>query len=402
MKREIQTIPIDLARYFLLEYQGLNHLDTYGTGKEGILNLIDRLGCFQFDPLNIIGRNIDILLISRFRKYRQKDLQQLLYQDRMLIDGFDKEACVYSGRHWHYFERVREKRKGSYEQSFSQRNIDVLVHRDSILQQIEEKGGMFANEMVLGNMDNGGWGSFKISSVLMEYLFVHGVLGVSERNGIQRKYDLNSRLLIEHIMEEDGKIASEHEFMKWYIKRRISSIGFYWNRSGSGWLGYYLMRKKDREPFIKELVEEEELIPFFIEGIKDEFYTTKAIWEEMKHATISYGNEIRFIAPLDNVIWDRNLLKLLYGFEYSWEVYKPKDQRVYGHYVLPILYKGRFIGRFEASKPSEEAPNIMNRIYWEKDVKITKEIEKQLDKEIARYMKCMEFKHVKVKEIIVT
>ena len=54
-----------------------------------------------------------------------------------------------------------------------------------------------------------------------------------------------------------------------------------------------------------------------------------------------------FIGPLDNLIWDRDLIRWLFGFDYTWEVYKPAAQRKYGHYVLPVLYGDRFIARVE-------------------------------------------------------
>ena len=48
-----------------------------------------------------------------------------------------------------------------------------------------------------------------------------------------------------------------------------------------------------------------------------------------------------FIGPLDNLIWDRDLIRWLFDFDYTWEVYKPAEQRQYGHYVLPVLYGDR-------------------------------------------------------------
>ena len=48
-----------------------------------------------------------------------------------------------------------------------------------------------------------------------------------------------------------------------------------------------------------------------------------------------------FIGPLDNLIWDRDLIRWLFEFDYTWEVYKPAAQRQYGHYVLPVLYGDR-------------------------------------------------------------
>jgi uncharacterized protein YcaQ len=53
-------------------------------------------------------------------------------------------------------------------------------------------------------------------------------------------------------------------------------------------------------------------------------------------------------APLDSLIWDRKLIKALFGFNYTWEIYTPAEKRKYGAYILPILWGERFIGRIEA------------------------------------------------------
>ncbi|MFD1906211.1 DNA glycosylase AlkZ-like family protein [Paenibacillus rhizoplanae] len=42
------------------------------------------------------------------------------------------------------------------------------------------------------------------------------------------------------------------------------------------------------------------------------------------------------LAPLDNLLWDRELILQLFGFQYRWEVYKPVLEREYGYYVLPF------------------------------------------------------------------
>lgn len=55
---------------------------------------------------------------------------------------------------------------------------------------------------------------------------------------------------------------------------------------------------------------------------------------------------VRFIAPLDNIIWDRKFVKEIFDFEYIWEVYKPEKLRQYGYYVLPILLGDKLIARF--------------------------------------------------------
>ncbi len=53
------------------------------------------------------------------------------------------------------------------------------------------------------------------------------------------------------------------------------------------------------------------------------------------------------IAPLDNLMWDRALIESIFGFSYTWEIYVPPQKRVYGYYVLPLLFGERLIGRTE-------------------------------------------------------
>ena len=57
--------------------------------------------------------------------------------------------------------------------------------------------------------------------------------------------------------------------------------------------------------------------------------------------------EVLFLAPLDPVS-ARGRAKLLFDFDYVWEVYKPEQQRKFGYYTLPILWGDRLVARFDS------------------------------------------------------
>jgi uncharacterized protein YcaQ len=61
-----------------------------------------------------------------------------------------------------------------------------------------------------------------------------------------------------------------------------------------------------------------------------------------------YDDRMRILGPLDPLLWDRDLVRHVFDFDYVWEVYKPAHLRKWGWYVCPLLYRDRLIGRLEA------------------------------------------------------
>ena len=58
---------------------------------------------------------------------------------------------------------------------------------------------------------------------------------------------------------------------------------------------------------------------------------------------------MRILGPLDPLLWDRELVRQAFGFEYIWEVYKPAAQRRWGWYVCPLLAGDALVGRIDAA-----------------------------------------------------
>jgi uncharacterized protein YcaQ len=55
---------------------------------------------------------------------------------------------------------------------------------------------------------------------------------------------------------------------------------------------------------------------------------------------------VTFLSPLDPVS-ARGRAKPLFAFDYTWDVYKPVEQRRFGYYTMPILWGDRLVGRFD-------------------------------------------------------
>jgi hypothetical protein len=55
-----------------------------------------------------------------------------------------------------------------------------------------------------------------------------------------------------------------------------------------------------------------------------------------------------FLSPFDSLLWYRDRVSRLFGFDYRIEVYTPGPKRVHGYYTLPVLHDGQLIGRIDA------------------------------------------------------
>lgn len=374
-------------RKFLVVYQGLHGTKPFN-GEKGIQEFISRVGCIQYDPLNMVGRNADLVLQSRIDDYTPKMLESLLYEQRELIDGWDKMMAIYSVKDWPYFERVRLKRTEEVERVLHHRNSDEAINYvDEVKKYIEKSGATMPSKLDLGRVESGVWGHGKLSSAAMDYMWNSGILGIKEKKNTQKVYDFVEKLLPREILEMKEPFRSDDDFYKWYFKRRIGSIGIYWERNGEGWLGHFVSNKSLRKRILSELLEEGEITLIEVDGLKETFYIRSEDIELLNSIQGESPKRVSFLAPLDNLLWDRKLVKDIFDFQYSWEVYKPASKRQYGYYVLPVLYGDQLVARFEPEMHRGNESLIVKSWWWEDNYQVTEEAIEAVKECIERFCK---------------
>lgn len=104
------------ARRFLLEHLRLRPPRKL-RGTQGVLDYIRHVNCIQYDPINVAGQNSQLVLQSRVRDYKLAMLDALLYKDRKLLDGFDKQMSIYPAEDWPCFAYYRERTVKGYMES---------------------------------------------------------------------------------------------------------------------------------------------------------------------------------------------------------------------------------------------------------------------------------------------
>jgi hypothetical protein len=114
----------------------------------------------------------------------------------------------------------------------------------------------------------------------------------------------------------------------------------------------------------EELVAAGELVPVTVEGVRGRRFVLRDELELLE-APPEPPASVAFLAPLDPLVWDRDLIRALYGFDYVWEVYVPERKRRWGYYVLPILFRDRLVGRIEPRIDGAGGRVRVLGVWWE-------------------------------------
>ena len=208
------------------------------------------------------------------------------------------------------------------------------------------------------------WGPMRVVKAVLEMLADSGDLMVSHRQRSRRYYDLAQRVLPEHVLAEPLSQDGD-EYLRWRLLRRCQGIGLVGPAlGGEAWAG--VGKAPERARAINELVDAGEMAAVNIDGDHRTYFalTRDLPFVELARTSVP-APHAAFIAPLDNLLWSRNLIERLFGFRYVWEVYKPASQRVYGYYVLPVLFGDRFVARFDAKYDRNTGELHLLSWHWE-------------------------------------
>lgn len=375
------------ARRFLLAHQALlppHQLDS----KSAILEYIRRVGCIQFDPLNVVGNNPELVLQSRASSFRSATLKELLYEDRDLVDGWDKNMSIYPVEDWPYFHRRREAiRRSTHESYEAVRSILPQVR-----EAIQERGPLSSIDLDFDQSIEWSWAPTRLARAALESLYDWGEVVIHHRVHTRRIYDFAGRHLSSELLSSPEPNLVEEEYHDWYLHRRVGGIGLVWNRAGDAWLGMYGMKSPERRGAFARLLEMGSLLEVDVEGIESPFYMRSDDKETLERVMTSTSTRSRavILAPLDNLLWDRRMLQALFDFYYIWEVYKPVAERQFGYYVLPVLYDDRFVARFEPGRDKENGALIIKNWWWEEGIRPSKRMQTALTRCFKRFMRFLE------------
>ncbi len=339
--------------------------------NKNVYGVVRKLQAIQYDPLNVVGRNPDLVLQSRIRNYRPEMLQKELYQRRTLVDGFDKMLCIYPFEDYPYLARLRRTTVWWYRE-----NPEIMQAFDRVRVIIREKGAVSSDDIGMEQKVAWPWGATRLSRAALESMWMTGELAIHHKEGARRYYDFAEKHYAKEILLTNDPNETDEAYFKWQTLRRIRAVGMLREGPSDAFLGVENFKAAERKRAFEALLQEEKIVKIRVEG--DAYYIPSENLP-LLDSTNPVSSAARAIAPLDNLMWDRKLIKRIFDFDYTWEVYTPKEKRRYGYYVLPVFYKDRFIARFEP-EPYRGGKLVIKAWWWEENIKITDSVKKAVIK----------------------
>ena len=340
------------------------------------MRVVDRIGSLQFDPLEVAGRNHDLVLLARIAGYRRAWTDDLLYGERVLYETYNKMLSIVPTADvpWYRvtWDRGHEAHRGA---AFDEHSPLV----EELLERIRSGGPLSSTDVEPRAAIDWYWRPTNQVRALLEALAEAGVLGIARREGNRRVYDLVERLFPADLLARRPSERDQllHKLLSRYRGNGLlGATGEYtlWTGTGAG---------AARTSLREELVDTGRLAPVTVEGFRGNRFVVAGelpLLDEAEAQVAAEGTPavpwqvgrpggrdpgVAFLAPLDPLAWERDLLLRLWGFDYRWEVYVPAAKRRWGYYVLPLLYGDRIVGRIEPRIDRRAGALRVLDVWWE-------------------------------------
>lgn len=362
------------ARCVQLAAQGLLQPPRRRPRRADVVAAIERMRLLQIDTIHVVARSPCLVLHSRLGDYPVAWLDEALTQGR-LAECWAHEACFVSAADVGLHRGWRAQRADHWAHRHAARmHREQREGMDDLLTEIRRTGPVRAADFARSEPGKAtakpGWWAWKPEKRWLEAWFALGELMVARRENFQRVYDLSERVLaaLDPPFDPASATLSVAGMRRRLILDSVRALGV----TRASWIADYFR--------LKPGVSDDELVPLLASGallaVAVQGWSCPA-YVHRDHASLlerALQGRLRathtaLLSPFDPLVWDRTRLRAMFDFEYTIECYTPASKRRYGYFALPILHRGRLVGRVDAKAHRGEGVFEIKSLFLEPGVK---------------------------------
>jgi hypothetical protein len=88
-------------------------------------------------------------------------------------------------------------------------------------------------------------------------------------------------------------------------------------------------------------------------------------------------------------------VRRVFGFDHVQEIFKREHERRYGYYVLPFLWRDRFVGRADLKTERKEGTLVVKSFHLEPGVRRSGALEDAFERALDRLRRVIGLEHVR-------
>lgn len=390
-----KPIPItkSAARRYLLARLGLSPTRPWRDelrGVEGVMATLERLESIQLDPVNVIGRNQALVLLQRVKQ--PGDGLDVLLNAGRVFEYLCPVRMAYPMAELPQFRVRMRQRLADPEMADWLGRVDGAARH--VIAELKREWpqpsrALDNDERVKGWWDAADNPATKATRNALDLMEVTGQVVTARRSGIERYFALPEQAWPAELLAA-GERISEEEWREFIVAKYLR--GHVLTHGLGPRFGWIRLSASERQPLLASWLADGRLLEFAIPGVRRPYYAMRAdgealltlaaaeraggdatAWDEVaatgRVRDAGTDGPVFILPPLDNLLFQRERLVDLFGFDYTWEVYMPPAKRQYGPYTMPLLAGERFIGRLDARLDRGAATLCVNILEFEPELR---------------------------------
>ena len=361
------------ARNLHLAAQGLLKPPRARAKRVSVLAAIQRMRLLQIDTIHVVARSPYLVLFSRLGDYRSEWLDELLARGA-IFECWAHEACFAPMDDLGLHRNQAGLRANHWAHKHAQRmHRDHRPEMDRLLAHVREYGPVKASDFERKQKGASGWWGWKDEKRWLEAWFVLGEFMIARRDKFQRVYDLRERVLVQATHAVPERSYGADEIRREFVLGAARALGI----AQARWIAdYFRSGKKYKDTDMEPFVASGDLIRVTVRGWENPGYVHRdhvPLLERAQRGGLR-ATHTALLSPFDPLVWDRERASAMFGFDYTIECYTPSHKRRYGYYVLPILHRGRLVGRLDAKAHRADGVFESKAIFLQADITLTAQL----------------------------